>query len=122
MTSRHEKGKEKRAAQEEMASKIPIRLCYSILAVLMSLGSNRHALMRWLVPKSDESHEKSLKLWAPGMGKWLIEHADFISTVRIRLTNFASFLSWIVGTPFFFFFFFFAASYFIADPDGNLAF
>ena len=48
----------------------------------MSLESNRHALMRWLVPKSDESHEKALKLWAPGTGKWLIEHADFMSWVE----------------------------------------
>lgn len=38
--------------------------------------------MRWLVPKSDESHEKALKLWAPGTGKWLIEPADFISWVE----------------------------------------
>ena len=38
--------------------------------------------MRWLVPKSDDSHEKSLKLWAPGTGKWLIEDADFISWVE----------------------------------------
>ena len=48
----------------------------------MALGSNRHALMRWLAPKSDEGHEKALKLWAPGTGGWLIEHADFISWVE----------------------------------------
>ena len=48
----------------------------------MTLGSNRHALMRWLVPKSDENHEKALKLWAPGTGEWLIEHANFISWVE----------------------------------------
>ena len=48
----------------------------------MSLGLNRQALMRWLVPKSDESHEKALKLLAPGTGIWLIEHAEFISWVE----------------------------------------
>ena len=48
----------------------------------MSLGSNRRALMRWLLPKSDESQAKALKLWAPETGNWLIEHADFISWVE----------------------------------------
>ena len=38
--------------------------------------------MRWLVPKSDESHEKALKLWTPDTGNWLIEHADFVSWVE----------------------------------------
>lgn len=35
--------------------------------------------MRWLVPKSDESHAKALKLRVPETGNWLIEHTDFIS-------------------------------------------
>lgn len=48
----------------------------------MPLESNRRALLRWLVPKSDESHAKALKLWAPETGNWLIEHADFISWVE----------------------------------------
>ena len=38
--------------------------------------------MRWLVPKSDESHEKALKLWTPETGDWLIEHDTFISWVE----------------------------------------
>lgn len=50
-----------------------------ILSVLMALGSHRRALMRWFVPNSDESHEKALKLWTPGTGDWLFEHADFVS-------------------------------------------
>lgn len=50
--------------------------------MLIAEEHNRQALLRWLVPKSDEKHAKASKLWTQGTCNWLFENIDFISWVE----------------------------------------
>jgi hypothetical protein len=71
-----EQEKEKIAAQKQRQR--TVSQAFQSLECSRKTGLDRQALFRWLVPKSDDRHEKASQIGTPDTGDWIFDRSEFI--------------------------------------------